>query len=215
MGAKVEQEQKDHLSGFADDLKSATTGLYEKLAADKTAQANVIAGLTGSLDTAMAASAAELKEAKELFASRELTLVNAVASNQAWFKNKLEEKTGMILDWKKASDADREAIRATRNAMVMELEEAIQNAITTGEAKAKEIQERAIENIDIEKKTLLTTISVAVENMADNVFATVQGNRQKIADNYLSLKAYAQAAADSIADYVTKGKGKGLSSIGD
>merc|ERR1711998_188487 len=37
----------------------------------------------------------------------------------------------------------------------------------------------------------------------------------KIADNYLSLKAYAQAAADSIADYVTKGKGKGLSSIGD
>merc|ERR1711998_632218 len=51
--------------------------------------------------------------------------------------------------------------------------------------------------------------------MADNVFATVQGNRQKIADNYLSLKAYAQAAADSIADYVTKGKGKGLSSIGD
>merc|ERR1711998_558963 len=42
-----------------------------------------------------------------------------------------------------------------------------------------------------------------------------QMNRAKIADNYLSLKAYAQAAADSIADYVTKGKGKGLSSIGD
>jgi len=121
----------------------------------------------------------------------------------------------MILDWKKASDADREAIRATRNAMVMELEAGIEEAIAIGEAKAKAVQERAIENIDIEKKTLLTTISVAVENMADNVFATVQGNRQKIADNYLSLKAYAQAAADSIADYVTKGKGKGLSSIGD
>merc|ERR1711998_608406 len=157
---KVEDEADAHLAGFSSDLKTATTALYEKLAADKTAQANVIAGLTGSLDTAMAASAAELKEAKELFASRELTLTNAIVANQEWFKGKLEEKTGMILDWKKASDADREAIRATRNAMVMELEAGIENA-------------------------------VAVEAMADNVFASVQGNRQKIADNYLSLKAYA------------------------
>merc|ERR1711998_221240 len=201
MGAKVEQEQKDHLSGFADDLKSATTGLYEKLAADKTAQANVIAGMTSALDTAKAASAAELKEAKELFASRELSLVNAITANQHWFKNKLAEKTQMVLDWKKASDDDREAIRAVRNSMKMDLEAGIEEAIAIGKAKA--VQERAIENIDIEKKTLLTTISVAVEAMADNVFASVQGNRQKIADNYLSLKAYAQAAADSIADYVT------------
>merc|ERR1711907_885509 len=212
---KVEQEQIEHLSGFASDLTSATTGLYEKLAADKTAQANVIAGMTAALDTAKAASAAELKEAKELFASRELSLVNAITANQHWFQNKLAEKTQMVLDWKKASDDDREAIRAVRNSMKMELEAGIEEAIAIGEAKAKAVQERAIENIDIEKKTLLTTISVAVENMADNVFATVQGNRQKIADNYLSLKAYAEAAADSIQDYVTKGKGKGLSSVGD
>merc|ERR1712196_288566 len=172
-------------------------------------------GMTAALDTAKAASAAELKEAKELFASRELSLVNPITANQHWFQNKLAEKTQMVLDWKKASDDDREAIRAVRNSMKMELEAGIEEAIAIGEAKAKAVQERAIENIDIEKKTLLTTISVAVENMADNVFATVQGNRQKIADNYLSLKAYAEAAADSIQDYVTKGKGKGLSSIGD
>merc|ERR1712054_639860 len=63
-------------------------------------------------------------------------------------------------------------------------------------------------NIDHEKKTLLTTISVAVENMADNVFATVQGHHAKIADNYLSLKAYAQAAAAA-----TEGEGFGAESI--
>jgi len=80
---------------------------------------------------------------------------------------------------------------------------------------AKAVQERAIENIDSEKKTLLTTISVAVENMADNIFATVQGHHAKIADNYLSLKAYAQSAADDIEDYMKKGKTKGLSSVGD
>merc|ERR1712070_674368 len=54
-----------------------------------------------------------------------------------------------------------------------------------------------------------------VENMADEVFATVQGGRQQIADNYLSLKAYAKASADAVEDYVTKGKGRNLASIGD
>merc|ERR1712196_372008 len=65
------------------------------------------------------------------------------------------------------------------------------------------------------KKALLETISESVENMADNVFVTVQGNRKKIADNYLSLKAYASTAADKITDYLAKGKGRNLSSIGD
>merc|ERR1712196_461622 len=38
---------------------------------------------------------------------------------------------------------------------------------------------------------------------------------QKIADNYLSLKAYAVTASDKLEDYVIKGKGKNLSSLGD
>merc|ERR1712146_833531 len=77
------------------------------------------------------------------------------------------------------------------------------------------VKQRAMENIATEKKSLLTTISVSVENMADNVFKTVQENRQQTADNYLSLKAYAAAAADKVIDYVQKGKGRNLSSIGD
>merc|ERR1711957_305541 len=91
-------------------------------------------------------------------------------------------------DWKAASTTDRKLIREERGAM---------------------------ETIATEKKTLMTAISVSVENMADNIFATVQGDRQKIADNFLSLKAYAQAAADKVTDYVQKGKGKNLSSVGD
>merc|ERR1712166_1690803 len=50
---------------------------------------------------------------------------------------------------------------------------------------------------------------------ADNIFATVQGNRKQTADNYLSLKAYAMASADKITDYLQKGKGRNLSSVGD
>merc|ERR1711970_718829 len=195
---KVHEEQNGHLIGFKCDLTAATEKVYNKLSADKTAQANIIASMTESLDTAAAATAAELQDAKDLFASRELTLANAITENYEWYKGKMEDKIGLIMDWKEAADSDRDAIRCVRNAMVKDLEAGIERAISIGEAKAKAVQERAIENIDTEKKTLLTTISVAVENMADNIFGTVQGNRQKIADNYLSLKAYATAAADEI-----------------
>merc|ERR1711998_563754 len=50
---------------------------------------------------------------------------------------------------------------------------------------------------------------------ADNVFKIIEGKRQKIAGNYLPLKAYAVTAADKIQDYVSKGEGRAMSSIGD
>merc|ERR1712127_549476 len=53
------------------------------------------------------------------------------------------------------------------------------------------------------------------ERAADDVFNLLQGKRQKIADNYLSFKAYACAAADKVIDYKEAGKGLALSSIGD
>merc|ERR1711975_58775 len=212
---KLAKKQNEHLLGFKQDLTQATEGLYGKLSADKVAQANAQKALAGQLDTAKAAVAAELDSAKELFESRVITLTNAIGANKKYFIDHMHDMTGVVTDWKKASDADRADIRKVRNAMVSDLHIGIERAISIGEAKAKAVQERAIENIDTEKKTLLTTISVAVENMADNVFATVQGNRQKIADNYLSLKAYTAVAADLIADYLQKGKTRNLSAIGD
>merc|ERR1712094_136314 len=50
---------------------------------------------------------------------------------------------------------------------------------------------------------------------AAKLFKSIQGSHQKIADNYLSLKAYAVTAGDKLKDYVIKGKGKNLSSLGD
>merc|ERR1711968_189313 len=212
---QLAHKQNEHLLGFKQDLTHATEGLYNKLSADKEAQAAAHKALTGQLDTAKAAVAAELEDAKELFESRVITLTNAIGANKKYFIDHMHDMTGVATDWKKASDADRADIRKVRNAMVSDLHIGIERAIAIGEAKAKAVQQRAIENIDEEKKMLLTTISVAVENMADNVFATVQSHHAKIADNYLSLKAYAQAAADDIEDYLKKGKTKGLNSVGD
>merc|ERR1711896_6562 len=81
-------------------------------------------------------------------------------------------------------------------------------------AKAKAVAQRARENLAAEKKTMLVEITNTVEKYADMTFKTIQGKHQKIADNYLSLKAYAVTAKDKINDYVAKGKGKNLSSLG-
>merc|ERR1712146_816008 len=160
-------------------------------------------------------TAAALKEAKDVFASRVTSLTDAITANAKSFERGLEKATGVMMDWKTEASKDREAIRTLRKAMVADLNKNIARAIQLGEAKAKAVQERAMENIATEKKALLTTISSSVENMADNIFKAVQEDRHKIADNFLSLKAYATTAADKIADYLAKGKGRNLASIGD
>merc|ERR1711907_297830 len=65
------------------------------------------------------------------------------------------------------------------------------------------------------KKTMLIEITNTVEDAADKTFKVIQGSHSKIANNYLSLKAYAVTAAPKISEYVLKGKGKNLSSLDD
>jgi hypothetical protein len=212
---KVDSEQNAHLSGFKKDLTDATKKVYAQMAKDQKQQDAAMAGLTKTQTGAKAAVAGALKSAKKEFESRFNSLTNAVIANQKDYEKKMTKITGVVMDWKKASTKDRGLIRKQRKVMETKLRAKIVRAIQIGEAKMKAVQERAMANIATEKKALLTTISVAVENMADNIFATVQGNRQKTADNYLSLKAYAAAAADKVTDYIEKGKGRNLSSIGD
>merc|ERR1711988_1204484 len=160
-------------------------------------------------------TAAALKEAKSVFASRVTSLTDAITANAKSFERGLEKTTGVMMDWKTEAAKDRGVIRTLRKAMVADLNKNIVRAIQLGEAKAKAVQERAMENIATEKKALLTTISSSVEALADNVFKAVQEGRHKTADNFLSLKAYATTAADKITDYLAKGKGRNLASIGD
>merc|ERR1711907_608548 len=109
-----------------------------------------------------------------------------VVANAKSYQRHLEETTGVVMRWKEASTKDRALIRTERDIMETKLRASIVRAIQLGEAKIKAVKQRAMENIATEKKPLLTTISVSVETMADNVFKTVQENRKQTADNYLS-----------------------------
>merc|ERR1712139_639772 len=96
-----------------------------------------------------------------------------------------------------------------------DLNKAVERAISIGEAKAKAVEQRVAEHLKNTKRYLQVELNEQVERAADAVYKTIEGKRQKVADNYLSLKAYAVAAADKVEDAVSKGKGRALSSIGD
>merc|ERR1712054_348559 len=81
--------------------------------------------------------------------------------------------------------------------------------------KAKAVEQRIGIALKKAKRFLQTELSERCEAAADATFKAIQGKRQVIADNYLSLKAYAVTSVDRVSDYVAKGKGRNLSSMGD
>merc|ERR1711934_830340 len=136
-------------------------------------------------------------------------LTDTVVAHAKDAEEEFSRVTGVVEDYAEASELDRTMIKEETKAMEAELNHALDRAISIGEAKAKAVAQRIAEHLKD------TELNNQVEAAADNVLKIVEGKRQVLADNYLSLKAYAVAAADDITDYVVKGKGRGLSSIGD
>merc|ERR1712072_716047 len=131
------------------------------------------------------------------------------------FERGLQVVTGVIRRNKANGKRARALIRAQNSALNAALNTKIQKFIQQGEAQAKAIADRARSQLAKSKKALLVEISAKVEDTADKLFKAIQGNHKKLADNYLSLKAYAASASGKLTQYVTKGKGRNLSSIGD
>merc|ERR1712139_149997 len=123
--------------------------------------------------------------------------------------------SGVIRHNKANGKRARALIRKQNKALGADLNAKIVKFIQQGEAQAKAIADRARSELARSKRALLVEISQKVENTADKLFKTIQGNHKQLADNYLSLKAYAATASSKLVKYVTVGKGKNLSSIGD
>merc|ERR1711988_2078001 len=200
---------------MAKDLTEATELFYEKLAAQQKAQDAAHATLGEAIDAATVASSNALARAQEEFDSKIVMLTDTVSEHSAAAKREFTRLTGVVHDIAKANKADRALIREQTAAMEADLNKALNRAISIGEAKAKAVEQRIAEHLKDTKRFLQVELNESVERAADNVFKIIEGKRQVVADNYLSLKAYAVAAADLVEDYVVKGKGRGLSSIGD
>merc|ERR1711907_624674 len=179
----------------ARDLSTASQALYSKLAGIQLKAQYENKNTAAAIAAYGKGAAAAIAKTKNSLNARLNTLGNVIAAN--------------------ARKLDRKLIRDQTKAMGQDMQKAISRAIQIGEAKARRVADRARGNLAREKRAMLIEISERVENAADNLFKTIQGSHKQIADNYLSLKAYAVTAGDKLKQYVIKGKGKNLSSLGD
>merc|ERR1711904_45225 len=200
---------------MAKDLASATKAVYEKMANVQKAQMAASSALSAATSAAATATSNSLKRAKKMFATKIGMLTNVVAANAKRAERDLTALTGVVHNIAKANAADRSLIRAQTAAMEADLNKAVTRAIQIGEAKAKAVEQRIAAHLKSSKRFLQVELSNQCEAAADNVFKIIKGGRQKIADNYLSFKAYAVSAVDRVTDYTAKGKGRNLSSMGD
>jgi len=212
---KLEKANAVNKREMAQDLTEATAKFSESLGKQATAQASASANLASATAAATVASAQALSRAQAEFDSKIVQMTNTVVANAAKAKRGIEHLTGVVADTAKANAEDRELIRKQTAAMQADLQAGVSRAISLGEAKAKAVAQRVAEHLKDTKRYLQVELVEQAERAADNVFNILQGKRQKIADNYLSLKAYAVAAADQIEEYRGKGKGLALSSVGD
>jgi len=196
-------------------LTETTEKLYHALQAHEQGQMEANLANQQALAGAKAATAAKMDSAKQQFTAKVNTLTNLITSNNKKYEAKLKQVTGVAHNWKTTSLKEHALLKDQVAAMDADLNKAITRAIQLGEAKAKAVEEEAMAGTELARKALLTTMSEAIEDMSDEVFSMVQGNRKTIADNYLSLKAYAEASQDALEDYITKGKGRNLASVGD
>merc|ERR1712159_657699 len=214
--AKARSRNARNRREMAKDLSGATKALYERMSNMQKRNARNAAALRSTTSAAALASANALKRAKGQFASKISMLTNVISANSKRAQRDLQRVTGVVHNIAKAAAADRKLIKDQTAAMEADLNKSIVRAIAIGEARAKAVEQRINENLKKTKRYLQTELSEGIDRAADNVFKIVNGKRQKIADNYLSLKAYAVAAADLVIDYRKKGKnGRNLSSVGD
>jgi len=199
----------------AKNLTRATKALYKRMASAKKAQAKSLKGLKAKLAGSTAAAKGALKAAKASFKAKVLTMTNLMTMNQKRYERGLKRVTGLTHSWKKSSKKDLILLKEQVGAMNRDLSGKLAKAITMGTAKAKKAEAAALSNMKKSKKALSTFAASTIERMANGVFKTIQGGRHKVADNYLSLKAYAATGKDAITDYMKKSKRSGLSSIGD
>jgi hypothetical protein len=218
LNAKVEklrQRNAKNTRDMARDLTAASKKLYGAMTRENAKNARNAKKLSKDTSAAARASRANLRRARQQFATKMSTLTNLVASNYKKATRGLARITGVVKSIKKANKADRANIRARTKIMHADLNKRLVKAISTGEARAKAIQQRLKSNLKATRRILRVELASSLDRAADKVLKIVSGKRHKIADNYLSLKAYSVAAADKVTGYTAGKNGRNLSSIGD
>jgi len=208
-------QQARYRRSAATALSKATSKLHKSLNKAAAVQRMAVGKLAGRLAAAKAASKAKLASAKRLFKSKVLTMTNLMTMYRKRYERGLVRLTGVVRDWRKASKKERLLIREQTKAMNRDLSSKIARAVQLGSARALKFEASMKKKTAAMKSKLSALATQRVERMTNGVYKTISEGRHKIADNYLSLKAYAATSKDALIDYMKKSQRRGLSSIGD
>merc|ERR1711881_320490 len=183
------------------------------MAAMQKFNAKTAKSLNAATSAAATASRNALKRAQKSFGTKMAMLTSVIAANAKRAQRATQKLTGVANNIAKANKKDRANIRAQTSAMQADMNKRIVTAITTGEALGKAVQQRLTSNLKSSVRSMRVELAEGLDRAADRVLRTVSGKRHKMADNYLSLKAYSVAAIDKVVDYTAKGKGRNLSML--
>jgi len=197
------------------DLSASSEKLYDLLQGIQLKAAVEGKGTAAGIAAEAKSSAAEISSTTAAFDSAINTVTNAMVANSRSVERGFAVLTGVFRGTKDVSPLDRKLLATQAKVIVQDMLAKLVLGVTHGETKAKRVAQRARIGLAGAKKALLLEVSEQVESAADKAFSKVQAAHQKVADNYLSLKAYAVSAENKISNYVIKGKGMNLSSLGD
>merc|ERR1712054_535330 len=150
------------------------------------------------MDENKAAASDEVAALAKSLKSKIVMLADGIASGAKRSQRGMTGITGVVHNVDKAADADRPLIAAAIKIAQDNMNAALTGAVMFGEARGKAVEQRIAIHRKNVKRWLQIELASAVDRSADEAFASIQADRQKIADNYLSLKAYAVSAADKV-----------------
>jgi len=211
----VRKESADDSLSARKDLTQAAEELEGKMAKAQTDQIYANQDSATKISTFSQESLAGIATARAAFDGRLIQLSNTIVANHKHVERGFEQLTGVVRNFKEQGATERRLIKEQNEAMAADMSAKIVESIRVGEAKAKAVADRARRQLKGAQKSMMIQITMKVEQMADETFASIQKNHAKIADNYLSFKAYAMSASKAVTEYVGHGKGKNLSSLGD
>merc|ERR1711871_553418 len=166
---KARAKNAAHKREMAKDLTKATEVFYEKLAAQQKKNMAATKALNSATAAATVASANNLEAAKKAFESKIVMLNSVVVANQKKAEKEMAELTGVVHNYAKAAQEDRELIKAETQALEKDLQKAVARAISIGEAKAKAVEQRIAEHLKNTKRYLQVELNESVERAADAV----------------------------------------------
>merc|ERR1711871_1234449 len=157
-----------------DSLKKSTSAVWAKLQANQDEQAHKNAEMAAATRRMRLDAMDAIRQAKADFRKKIHDLGEVVAENDKKADAKIKHLTGIVGEEAEKSRQGREELAALEDANKKELKKAINDAIATGEKRAKEVEAKG-EKMDADTKWLVENkLKTEIDKLRDETNASVE-----------------------------------------